>query len=475
MRCSDFSTMARPSPAPGGGGACRVAAEEGRGQLAELFRRDAGALVTHGDDHPGPGARMADGDHGDAGVGAAAIAPRVLEQVGKHAAELGVVGHHRQVDGQARVDADLLRVAEGRGLAVDQLRQVHRVQFRVAGARVVHELVDDRVELFDVQRHVALRFLVGHAHLGFQAQPRQRRAQVVRDAGQHHRAVFLHLGQLARHAVEAAVDLADLAGQRVLVQAGVEVAFADAAGGEGQFAQRTVDEPSDDHRPDQRGQQRDADPHEPGAARHRRSVAAVDVQPVAVGVDREPDPGAGLVVDTARHHRIRAEAGLQLLGDAAAEAVGGVGLPTVARLARQHAHGVVAGHGLDQRDTVDRVHGAQRGARQVHQVGGLLRRLHRARLELHRAQGLHPGEDTAGQQHRQQEEGAPEQAQLNGFAGHLESPSNPVTAAMQQTVTDGSPCAGRAGTRRAARAHATRRAGSGGGRPQACTPSGTNT
>ena len=81
-----------------------------------------------------------------------------------------------------------------------------------------------------------LRLLVAHAHLGLQPQARQRRAQVVRDAGQHHRAVLLDLGELARHAVEAHVDLADLAGERVLVEPRLELAVADAAGGERQLA-----------------------------------------------------------------------------------------------------------------------------------------------------------------------------------------------------------------------------------------------
>ena len=50
------------------------------------------------------------------------------------------------------------------------------------------------------------------------------------------------------------------------------------------------------------------------------------------------------------------------------------------------------------RDAVDAVGAEQRGARQVDEAGDLLRRLHRARLELERAKGLHPGEHAAGQQ-----------------------------------------------------------------------------
>jgi hypothetical protein len=64
---------------------------------------------------------------------------------------------------------------------------------------------------------VLARLGVGHAHLGFQPQARQRRAQVVRDAGQHHGAVLLDQ-RLLGHAVEADVDLADLAGAGAFVQ-----------------------------------------------------------------------------------------------------------------------------------------------------------------------------------------------------------------------------------------------------------------
>jgi hypothetical protein len=95
---------------------------------------------------------------------------------------------------------------------LDHVVQRHRLELGVVGAGVVEELVDDGVELVDVGRHVLARVGIGHAHLGFQAQARQRRAQVVRDAGQHDGAVLLDLGQLLRHAVEADVHLADLAG-----------------------------------------------------------------------------------------------------------------------------------------------------------------------------------------------------------------------------------------------------------------------
>ena len=43
---------------------------------------------------------------------------------------------------------------------------------------------------------------------------------------------------------------------------------------------------------------------------------------------------------------------------------------------------------------------------------------HGARLELHRAEGLRPGEHAAGEQDGQEKEGPPEQAQRDVFLGH---------------------------------------------------------
>ena len=58
--------------------------------------------------------------------------------------------------------------------------------------------------------HAGARGFVGVAQLDAETQPRERRAQVVRDAGQQHRAVALDLAQVAEHRVEAAIDRGDL-------------------------------------------------------------------------------------------------------------------------------------------------------------------------------------------------------------------------------------------------------------------------
>ena len=284
----------QPEAGAGGRRARGVAAEERCRQVGQLLGGHTRALIAHAHDRPRPRRHRRHRDLGQAGFGAATVTARVLEQVQEDAAEFGLVAEHLQVCRHARLDADLRRVAQRCGLAVDELRHSDRHQPRLARARVVHELVDDGVELVDVQRHVAPGFLVLHAHLGFQPQPRQRRAQVVADAGQHHGAVFLHARQFARHAVEAPVDLADLAGERVSSSRGPS-----RRRGCGwlrtKALQRPVDEARDAYRAQHRGRQRNADPDRPGAAAQRPGLRRRGLQPVAVALDRETHPQPRLV------------------------------------------------------------------------------------------------------------------------------------------------------------------------------------
>ena len=72
----------------------------------------------------------------------------------------------------------------------------------VRAAREIEELADDGVDLVDVGDHRVGGVLVSAAHLERKAQARERRAQVVRDAGEHHRALALHAVQVRCHAVE---------------------------------------------------------------------------------------------------------------------------------------------------------------------------------------------------------------------------------------------------------------------------------
>ena len=192
-----------------------------------------------------------------------------------------------------------------------------------------------------------LGLLVLHAHLGLEAQARERRAQVVRDAGEHHGAVLLDLGELARHPVEAHVDLADLAGQRGLVEARVVFAFADAAGREREVLQRPVDQPRDGGRAEHGGEQGDADPEHQGAP---------DIGPTRVGsafsqygsrAIEKPTQRPGGAVHRAGDEGVGTELVAQLALDDALEAVDLERLPFVARLARRQLDR------LERRDALD--------------------------------------------------------------------------------------------------------------------------
>jgi hypothetical protein len=113
-------------------------------------------------------------------------------------------------------------------------------------------LPDDGVHVGDVAGHAFARGRVRHAHLDFQPQPCQRRAQVVRDASQHQAPVGVGADELLGHAVEGAVDPGDLArGQRLVEPGRIEVPLAHARGGLRQPLQGLVDEPRDDHGPQQ--------------------------------------------------------------------------------------------------------------------------------------------------------------------------------------------------------------------------------
>ena len=203
------------------------------------------------------------------------------------------------------------------------------------------------------------------AHLGLEAQARERRAQVVRDAGEHHRAVLLDLGELARHPVEAHVDLADLAGHRVLVEARVELALADAAGGERQVLERPVDQPRDRRRAEHGGEQRDADPEDQRArsTSARPGVGSACSQYGSLSIEKPTHrPGAPFIELATT--RVGPELRRAARARSRAEAVDLERLPLVGRLARRAASPPPERrHALDDGDAVDAVGAAQRRAR----------------------------------------------------------------------------------------------------------------
>ena len=404
----------------GGRGAGRVAAEKRLGQLRQLVRRHARAVVAQAHQHPVLAGLDGDVDKGRVGVHGLAVAAGVFQQVGDDARQLHLVGHHVDVVRDGHGDLQLAVVLHRVHAGGHHGMQVHHGQRDVVGPRVVQEFVDGGVQLHDVGHHVFAGNVVLHAHLGFQAQARQRGAQVVRDAGQHHGALLLQLGQFLRHAVEADVDLADLAGHGLLVElAGGKVAIAHAVGGVAQLLEGAVDQARDHGRAGQRQQARRAQPDQPGAATGRGVARLVQQDPVRVLVDGEADPQAFLAVDAARQDGVGPQARGQQLVEALVQLRGRHLFKAVAGLARLDAHAFLVGHGLDQRHPGDGVRVLQRRPAEVDQRGDLLGRVQRARLEFERPQRLQPGQDTAQQQQGQQEEGAPEEVQTHPGAGIL--------------------------------------------------------
>ena len=282
----------------------------------------------------------------------------------------------------------------------------------MVGAGVVQELVDGGVELNDVGHHVFAGDVVHHAHFGLEPQARQGRAQVVRNAGQHHRAVLFQFGQLLGHAVEADVHLADFAGHHLFVQvAGGEVSVFDAVGGVRQLLERAVDQPRNGRSAGQRQRSGGDEPDEPGAPARRAEARSVHQQPVGVAVDVEAHPQAVFSVHALRHDGVGPQAPGQLLGQAAAQRAAFQQGEFVARLAGENAHAFLVGHRLDERNPRNRVGVHQRCAAEVDQRGNLLRRVQRAGLKLQRPQRLQPGQNAAYQQQRQQKERAPKKIQ----------------------------------------------------------------
>jgi len=148
------------------------------------------------------------------------------------------------------------------------------------GSRAVfEELADDPVHLLDVGRHPGARRLVLLRHLDPEPQARERRPQVVRNAGEQQRPVLLELLQVRRHPVETVIELRDL-GRAAFGQRRRRLAASHALHGGVQLAQRPrevareavgpedqdrgEDQAPDDRAPrlvlDLRTRQREADP-----------------------------------------------------------------------------------------------------------------------------------------------------------------------------------------------------------------------
>jgi len=205
------------------------------------------------------------------------------------------------------------------GLAVDARGDDHVQVGRLErGRRVaageVEELPDDPVHLVDVGDHSGAQRLVREPHLDAEPQARERRAQVVRHAGQQQRAVLLDPGEIARHRVEPAVDRGDL-GWTGLGQRRRHLAAADAHDGGVQVAQRAREVAREPVRGGEQEREHRQRPHQRARGEFVRRWARRD---------RDADPVARARRDDAheQHLRARGEADLRLRPQAVAQAFG---------------------------------------------------------------------------------------------------------------------------------------------------------
>ena len=270
MRCTVLSTMDRPRPAPAAAVRAESPRKNGLGQVGQLFWGDTRAMVAQLDQHPALAALGDDVHAGDACFLGFAIAPGVFQQVGDHAGQLHFVGQHVQILGHVHGDLQFPVVLYGIYTGRNHRMQIDGCERDMVGPRVVEELVDGGVKLHDVGHHVLAGHFVVHAHLGFQPQPRQRRAQIVRNARQHHGAVLFQFGEFLGHAVEADVHLADFAGHHFFIQmAGSKIAILDPVGRIGQLLKRAVDQACNGSGARQRECGSRDEPYQPGATTGR--------------------------------------------------------------------------------------------------------------------------------------------------------------------------------------------------------------
>ena len=142
------------------------------------------------------------------------------------------------------------------------------------------------------------------AHLEREAHARERRAQVVRNPGEHHGALALHALQVARHAVEGRAEAPQLA-RAFLGKRLVRFAAADARRGARQRGERAREVGGDQPGAGEReGEQRHA-PAEPLQAEVGLEALARQHHPELVLVDEEAHQEAFLAVALVGEARFR--------------------------------------------------------------------------------------------------------------------------------------------------------------------------
>ncbi|TDA49100.1 hypothetical protein EVG18_01740 [Burkholderia pyrrocinia] len=220
----------------------------------EVAQRNPAAAVADRQHVAGRRARRLDE------YGRCAVCMRVVQQVRQDPVER----RRRQPEARIGVEPrlDRRRVRRDRAIAAcDPLARLvdrHRLAAIGPAVRKHQKLVDDVRHRVDVAHDAVAQARVVH-HFRAQAHPRKRRAQVVRDARQHHRAVVVGLRHLLDHLVEAMRELAQLA-RAALAQWRHRLPAAEARDRARERAQRLLQLPGREQRGDHAGREDRAEP-----------------------------------------------------------------------------------------------------------------------------------------------------------------------------------------------------------------------
>jgi hypothetical protein len=387
-----------------------VQARERALEALGFARGNARAAIEHLDDDAGALAAQLD-LHRLAGM-----AQRVVHQVADRAAQR----HARVGEGRRLALAHLDAAAELR-VMLAHLVEERPGRLRLArlglAARELEELADHLVHLVDVRAHALQRLGARAAHLQREAQARERRAHVVRDAGEHHGALALERLEVARHAVEGTRHRRELARPAFGERRG-RLAAPHAPRGARERAQRARERGGDQRGAEQGEHEQQRSPAEPAQAELGLEALARQHHPELVLVDEEAHPEAAHAVARAGEARLGAELRARVRGDALQSAPG----------ARQREL-LLVGHRVDANALAlvqldeellapEGVGVDQRRAREVHHAHRLLRELARARLALGNAQDLERGGDRDDDERGDQQERPPEKRHLLLAVGH---------------------------------------------------------
>src|SRR5688572_28706766 len=158
----------------------------------------------------------------------------------------------------------------------------------------------------------------------------------------------------------------------------------------GQLAQRTVDARNDEVGADEgESKHQHAEPY-PAQRIGALQARARQEDPVLVVVDTEAHPRAANSVPAGGELRAGAELALYLALDQLEKRPVRYRHDPLARVAEVYLDLLFLGEIAQQLEPLGRVGGDERGSRQVHHAGDLLRDLARARLALARAEDLQP-------------------------------------------------------------------------------------